>query len=152
MQCHIWGMAHLMAYNWLSTHYSDVIMGAMESQITSFTTVYSTVYSGADQRNISAGNNPNSPFLQNEKGFHICFMHRFPSLITIYLVRIYRRVIQIPQRFNAECLSSLDYNPDTTSDLSAHLWYIIFPTQFIVNNHTQDFWFKNLSDGLSINL
>ena len=29
-------------------HYSDVIMGVMASQITSFTIVYSTVYSGAD--------------------------------------------------------------------------------------------------------
>ena len=32
------------------THYDDVIMGAMESQITSLTVVYSTVYSDADQR------------------------------------------------------------------------------------------------------
>ena len=33
------------------THYDDVIMGEMTSQITSLTIVYSTVYSGADQRN-----------------------------------------------------------------------------------------------------
>ena len=31
-------------------HYSDVIMGVMASQMTSLTSVYSTVYSGADQR------------------------------------------------------------------------------------------------------
>ena len=31
-------------------HYNDVTMSAMASQITSFTIVYSTVYSGADQR------------------------------------------------------------------------------------------------------
>ena len=31
-------------------HFSDVIMGAIASQITSLTIVYSTVYSGADQR------------------------------------------------------------------------------------------------------
>ena len=31
-------------------HYNDVIMSAMASQITSLTIVYSTVYSGADQR------------------------------------------------------------------------------------------------------
>ena len=31
-------------------HYGDVIMGTMASQITSLTIVYSTVYSGADQR------------------------------------------------------------------------------------------------------
>ena len=33
-----------------SSHYSDVIMGAMASQITSLTIVYSTVYAGTDQR------------------------------------------------------------------------------------------------------
>ena len=33
-----------------SYHYSDVIMGAMASQIISLTIVYSTVYSGVDQR------------------------------------------------------------------------------------------------------
>ena len=31
-------------------HYSNVIMGSMASQITSFTIVYSSVYSGANQR------------------------------------------------------------------------------------------------------
>ena len=31
-------------------HYDDVMMSAMGSQITSFTIVYSTIYSGADQR------------------------------------------------------------------------------------------------------
>ena len=31
-------------------HYNDAIMGTIASQITSLTTVYSTVYSGADQR------------------------------------------------------------------------------------------------------
>ena len=31
-------------------HYNDVIMGMITSQITSLTVVYSTVYSGADQR------------------------------------------------------------------------------------------------------
>ena len=33
-----------------SSHYSDVMMGTMASPITSFTIVYWTVYSGADQR------------------------------------------------------------------------------------------------------
>ena len=33
-----------------SVHYGDVIMGAIASQITSLTIVYSTVYSDADQR------------------------------------------------------------------------------------------------------
>ena len=33
-----------------SNHYNDIIMGALASQITSLTIVYSSVYSGADQR------------------------------------------------------------------------------------------------------
>ena len=33
-----------------SCHYNDVIMGAMASHMTSLAVVYSTVYSGADQR------------------------------------------------------------------------------------------------------
>ena len=33
----------------MATHYSDVIMGAMASQITILTIVYSAVYSGVDQ-------------------------------------------------------------------------------------------------------
>ena len=36
------------------TPYTDVIMGAIASQITSLTIVYSTVYSDADQKNIKA--------------------------------------------------------------------------------------------------
>ena len=47
------------------SHYSDVIMSLMASQITSFTIVYSTVYSGADQKisklrvtGLCAGNSP----------------------------------------------------------------------------------------------
>ena len=36
--------------NPLPIHYNDVIMGAMTSQITSLMIVYSSVYSGADQR------------------------------------------------------------------------------------------------------
>ena len=37
----------------LGTHYNDVMMGAMASQVTSLTIVYSTIYSGADQKKIS---------------------------------------------------------------------------------------------------
>ena len=49
----------------LINHYSDVIMSMIASQITSLTIVYSTVYSGADQKiskprvtGLCAGNSP----------------------------------------------------------------------------------------------
>ena len=50
---------------WYIVHHNDVIMGAIASQITSLTIVYSTVYSDADQRKhqsrvtgLCAGNSP----------------------------------------------------------------------------------------------
>ena len=42
--------AVMMGTDHNDNHYNDVIMSAMASLITSFTIVYSTVYSGADQR------------------------------------------------------------------------------------------------------
>ena len=40
-----------VVFHWLGAyHYRDVIMGTMASQITSLIIVYSTIYSGADQR------------------------------------------------------------------------------------------------------
>ena len=46
-------------------YYNDVIMGAMASQITSLTIVYSTVYSGTDQRK-----HESSPSLAFVRGIH----------------------------------------------------------------------------------
>ena len=43
-------LLHCFYHNFCEFHYSDVKMGAMASQITSVSIVYSTVYSGADQR------------------------------------------------------------------------------------------------------
>ena len=50
---------------WSLCHYSDVIMGVMESQITSLTIRYSTVYSGAVQRK-----HQSSASLAFVRGFH----------------------------------------------------------------------------------
>ena len=46
----MWINDWLLGIGAILKHYSDVIMGAMASQITSITIVYSTVHSGADQR------------------------------------------------------------------------------------------------------
>ena len=44
------GIVLLSCHKLAAQHYTDVIMGAIASQITSLTIVYSTVYSDADQR------------------------------------------------------------------------------------------------------
>ena len=69
-----------------SCHYSDVTMGAMASQITNLTIVYSPVYSGVDQRKHQSSaplafvrgihrwpvNSPNErPVFYTEKCFHL---------------------------------------------------------------------------------
>ena len=46
----IWYLASVKTQLTLRIHYNDVIMSVMASQITSLTIVYSTVYSGTDQR------------------------------------------------------------------------------------------------------
>ena len=50
LQHSVHSVAEILSKYSLSVHYRDVIMGAMASQITSLTIVYSTFYSGADQR------------------------------------------------------------------------------------------------------
>ena len=64
-------------WRWTSRyHYSDVIMGAIASQVTSLTTVYSTVYSGADHRE-----HQSSASLAFARGIHrgsVNSAHRWP--------------------------------------------------------------------------
>ena len=55
-------MLYYISQNIIWKHYSDVILGAMASQITSLTIVYSTLHSGTDQTSkltgLCAGNSP----------------------------------------------------------------------------------------------
>ena len=67
------GSLHIYEREWpvfltktlVKVHYNDVIMGAIASQITSLTIVYSTVYSGAGQRK-----HESSVLLAFERGIH----------------------------------------------------------------------------------
>ena len=48
--CRVYSVAPCLFYGFITNHYDDVIMSSMASQITSLTIIYSTVYSGTDQR------------------------------------------------------------------------------------------------------
>ena len=100
------------------------------------------------------GSNPYKPFFAKWIGVLYLFYTPIPKFdYNISCKDIWMsKVKQIFQRFIAEYFSSLDYNPDTASDLSTHKWYIIFPTQFIVNNHNHFFLFINFSNDFPINL
>ena len=66
----------IVVFTVLLFHYSGVIMNAMASHITSLTIVYSTVYSGADQRK-----HQSSASLTSVRGIHrrpVNFPHKWP--------------------------------------------------------------------------
>ena len=57
-------------------HYSEVLMSAMVSQITSFIIVYSTVYSGTDQRKHQSS--ASLAFVQGIQRWPVNFLHKGP--------------------------------------------------------------------------
>ena len=59
-----------------SSHNSDVIMGAMASQITSLTIVYSTVYAGADQKKYQSF--ASLAFVRGIHRWPVNFPHKWP--------------------------------------------------------------------------
>ena len=90
-----------MSYHGYKLHYGDVIMGAIASQITSLTIVYSTVYSDADQRKHQSsaslafvvGNSPGTgefpaQMASNVENVSICFHgHHTFSAEDMYLTK-----------------------------------------------------------------
>ena len=71
-----WSELWRKKHNVMTKHWCDVIMGAMVSQITSLTIVYSTVHSGADQRK-----HQSSASLAFVRGIHrwsVNFPHKWP--------------------------------------------------------------------------
>ena len=89
----------------IETHYNDVIMGAMASQITSLNIIYATVYSGPDQRiyqssaslAICARNSPvtgefPAQMASNAENVSIWWRHHELFLLLVWLVYLYHRV------------------------------------------------------------
>ena len=101
--CHDSTMRKQMAF-WVKWHYSDVTLGVMASQITSFTIVYSAVYSGVDQRK-----HQSSASLAFVRGIHrwpVNSPHKWPvtrkmfhlmtSLWDDYFCRFFRWALSFP--------------------------------------------------------
>ena len=77
-----WGTCLWHPSHQISTHYNDVIMGAIASQITSHTVVYSAVYSVADQRK-----HQSSVSLAFVRGIHrwpVIYPHKGPVTRKMY--------------------------------------------------------------------
>ena len=86
----------------VTRHYNDVIMCAMASQITSLTIVYSTVYSGANQRKHQSSASlalvrgiHRSPVNSPHKGPVTRKMFTFDDVIMIFIKGIYDSCVTI---------------------------------------------------------
>ena len=108
-------------------HYSDVIMGTIASQIISLTTVYSTVYSDADQRK-----HQGSASLAFVRGIHrgpVNFPHKWPVtwemfpfddviMLLTFVGRIHRSPVDSP--YKGSVLHIL--NMISVLSLSSQMW------------------------------
>ena len=95
-------------------HYSDVTIGAMASQITSLTIVYSGVYSGADQRKHQSS--ASLPFVRGIPQWTVNSPHKWPvtrkmlPFNDLMMWRSYQRISPTRQQWNRKHLIS--WRPD----------------------------------------
>ena len=135
------------------SHYGDVIMGTMASQITSITIVYSTVYSGADQRK-----HQSSASLAFVRGIHrgpVNSPHKWPVTWKMFpfddVMKIRRilfrfwhikaRLLGCSQRINKQMLKIKKKGSQHDADVRSSTWWfrITWPElsrhQAISNHH-----------------
>ena len=87
------------------THYSDVIMGTIASQITSLTTAYSTVYSDADQRK-----HQSSASLAFVRGIHrepVNSPHKWPVTRKMFPFDDVIMLLKLTSKQNTLCFHSI---------------------------------------------
>ena len=110
-------------------HYDDVIMSSMASQITSLTIIYSTVYSGPDQRK-----HQSSASLAFVRGIHrvpVNSPHKWPVTRKMFP---FDDVIMIAKictyGTNMNCISSKPQTFHVRSYLSGHTWpFLCIPSE-----------------------
>ena len=115
------------AFPGYTTHYGDVIMGIMASQITSLTIVYSTIYSGVDHR-------------KHQRSASLAFVwgiHRWP--------------VNSPHKWPVtRKMFSFD---DVMMQRCCYCWWILFaPTYHRVYYKTHPSYLNSMSSNSAINL
>ena len=76
ISCGAWGLRKIPVIYLRMIHYNDVIIGAIASQITSLTIVYSTVYSDADERKHQSS--ASLAFVWGIHGWRVNTPHKLP--------------------------------------------------------------------------
>ena len=119
--------------NHFLVHYDDVIMGTIASQITSLTSVYSTVYSGADQ-----SKHQSSASLAFVWGIHrgpVNSPHKWPVTRKMFPFDDVIMESYIPKCYNYLCYSKQIETPSTSKGFlfprTYWIWNIciIYPSQ-----------------------
>ena len=135
---------HMKCVTWsvIPVHYCDVIMGAIASRVTSLTTIYSRVHSGADQRKYQSSP-PSLAFVRGIHRWPVNSPHKGPvtrkmfpfddviMYLKIYLLKCwwygiyhgieYRIRIHTNDRYSFIVKTSLPYNDNQTVRLSTFL-------------------------------
>ena len=122
-------LTHLLKITtWI--HYDDVIMGAIASQITSLTIVYSTVYSGADQ-----SKHQSSASLAFVRGIHrgpVNSPHKWP--VTRKMFPFDDVIMRITCRLGCDYSSLLSLNSSPPGQNGSHFAGDIFRWIFMIEN------------------
>ena len=127
------------------THYGDVIMGPMASQITSLTIVYSTFYSGADQKKTSklrvtglcVGNSPGTQMASNAENVSIWWGHHAPVPKLLFCMMSWKMILTkwLPHFPGANELSS-PQNEHLYSTLWSYTWGIFCKVGWIIRSYS----------------
>ena len=110
-------------------HYNDIIMGAMASQITSLTIVYSNFYSGADQRKYQS-----SASLAFVRGIHR------GTVNSPYIWPVTRKMVPFNDVIMGKRLWWEPHLSKTQTNLYSHYWYCLTSpnTDHRSENYTND--------------
>ena len=100
-----WREHHWWQFHHHFHHYSDVIMGVMASQIPSLTIVYTTVYSGADQRKYQSSTS--LAFVQGIHRWPVSSPHKWPVTRKMFLFDdvIVSNNMEMSRHENAFCIT-----------------------------------------------
>ena len=103
-------------------HYGDVIMGAIASQITSLTIIYSTVYSDADRRK-----HQSSAPLAFVRG-----IHRWP-VTSPHKRRVARKMFP----FDDEIIYLFISSNLCSNDFRLHIWHLTFDISMVIKCNSE---------------
>ena len=119
----------VLYHGWLS-HYNDVIMGTTASQITSITNVYSTVYSGADQRKHQSS--ASLAFVLGLRRWPVNYPHKWPVTRKMFPFDVIIMVWMGNCLFTQCCILIDSYRAELPDRINIYLdWWVFRGRDFV---------------------